>query len=75
MRRLSDSVQKAENLAILNQEIQPSNKCPSPLLFHNMSFILAGSPKIWDEKISHGDVEALIRKHGGKCHKQVPGIM
>ena len=72
----TDPIQRARNFEILKEEIQPNNKCPSPLPFHNMSFILAGTvPKYGTKKYSQSDVEALIRKHGGKCRKQVPGIM
>ena len=72
----TDPIQRARNYEILKEEIQPNNNCPSPLPFHNISFILAGTvPKYGTKKYSQSDVEALIRKHGGKCRKQVPGIM
>ena len=72
----TDPIQRARNFEILKEEIQTNNKCPCPLPFHNMSFILAGTvPKYGTKKYSQSDVEALIRKHGGKCRKQVPGIM
>ena len=72
----TDPIQRARNFEILEEEIQPNNKCPSPLPFHNMSFILASTvPKYGTKKYSQSDVEALMRKHGGKCRKQVQGTM
>ena len=72
----TDPIQRARNFEILKEEIQPNNMCPSPLPFHNMSFILSGTvPKYGKKNYSQSDVEAVIRKHGGKCRKQVPGIM
>ena len=73
----SDPIQKAKNFWNIAAKNNPiNNKCPTPLPFHNMSFILDCTvPKYGMKKYSQGDVDALIWKHQGKCREQVPGIM